>query len=272
MVNIWDTRKLGKAAKPLHELPHAKSCQVPRVMLHLFYATGLYPTRRGIPPGVVSRPAWYPARHGLQAAHLAPDGSLRLLTTCYDDTLRSPPRGPPQQPHAPISRSIPVPMRHAHRRRARARSKTRHTCERTCERNARAYAARPHTCTRAHARTMRARAMRARTMRTHTHTRTHTHNAHTHNAHTHNAHTHTQCAHTQCARTQCAHTQCARTMRTHGVPTARLSNASLERPRGVRELRNVPKALSAPKALCVLASRRVLYAVLHKLCVAACGT
>ncbi len=65
MVNIWDTRKLGKAAKPLHELPHAKSCQVPRVMLHLFYATGLYPTRRGIPPGVVSRPAWYPARRGI---------------------------------------------------------------------------------------------------------------------------------------------------------------------------------------------------------------
>jgi hypothetical protein len=140
MVNIWDTRKLGKAAKPLHELPHAKSCQVPRVMLHLFYATGLYPTRhgiphgvvsrpawyparRGIPPGVVSRPAWYHTRHGLQAAHLAPDGSLRLLTTCYDDTLRSPPRGPAQHPHAPINRSIPVSMRHAHRRRARARKR-----------------------------------------------------------------------------------------------------------------------------------------------------
>lgn len=48
-VCIWDARSLGKGCKAAHTLAHSKSCQ---------------------------GAAW------------APDGSGRLLTTCYDDTLR----------------------------------------------------------------------------------------------------------------------------------------------------------------------------------------
>ena len=47
-VNVWDVRKLRAGAKPLQKFPHAKSCQ---------------------------------------AAHFCPDGSRRILTTCYDNTL-----------------------------------------------------------------------------------------------------------------------------------------------------------------------------------------
>jgi WD repeat-containing protein 76 len=48
-VCIWDVRKLGKGCKPLETLEHNKSCQ---------------------------------------SAYFAPDGSQRLLVTCYDDTVR----------------------------------------------------------------------------------------------------------------------------------------------------------------------------------------
>lgn len=48
-VCVWDLRKFGKSMRPLHTLEHAKSCQ---------------------------------------GAYFAPDGSSRVLTTCYDDHLR----------------------------------------------------------------------------------------------------------------------------------------------------------------------------------------
>ena len=48
-MKLWDTRKVGKGAAPLHSLAHGKSCQ---------------------------------------GAYFAPAGPVRVLTTSYDDTLR----------------------------------------------------------------------------------------------------------------------------------------------------------------------------------------